>query len=127
MAATDDSGTNPARCDDPQRFNYDRDLVSKAQAWNLARFEQALKDGRSPIVVDRGNGRNEESQKYVLLADQYSYDVVLKEPESPWWQELRVLLKYQRYIDDRILDGWAQSLPPTVITRKNECSMQAPI
>lgn len=32
------------------------------------------------------------------------------EPDSPWWQELRVLLKYKQYVDDELLDAWAKRL-----------------
>jgi len=28
----------------------------------------------------------------------------------PWWQELRVLLKYKQYLDDKLLDAWATRL-----------------
>ncbi|MFT4560059.1 MAG: hypothetical protein ACI93T_001330 [Porticoccaceae bacterium] len=46
----------------------------------------------------------------MILADHYRYQVELREPESPWWQELRVLLKYREFIDGRLFDDWAEEL-----------------
>ena len=64
----------------------------------------------SPIIVDRGNGLNPETQEYAAYAVQHGYQVALAEPDSPWWQELRVLLKYKQYVDDKLFDAWAQKL-----------------
>ena len=44
------------------------------------------------------------------MADQYSYHVELREPDSPWWQELRVLLKYRDFVDGQLFDQWAEQL-----------------
>ena len=34
----------------------------------------------------------------------------LAEPDSRWWQELRVLLKYQQSVDAKLFDAWARKL-----------------
>ncbi len=96
--------------DDPARYDYSEALLPAARAWNLARFQAALAREIAPIVVDRGNGLNPETREYALAAVQHDYEVSLAEPDSPWWQELRVLLKYQGYIDDKLLDAWAKRL-----------------
>lgn len=31
------------------------------------------------------------------VADAHGYEVELREPDSPWWLELRVLLKFSQY------------------------------
>lgn len=95
--------------DDPESYDFRRQLMPQAQAWNFARFVEAVAVGRSPIVVDRGNSRNAETRKYARHAVAHDYEVELAEPESPWWQEIRVLLKYKP-ITDPILDEWAQRL-----------------
>jgi hypothetical protein len=69
--------------DDPTRFDYRADLMEAARRWNFERVRQALEAGTSPIVVDRGNGLSTESQAYARLALDYSYQVELREPESP--------------------------------------------
>jgi len=65
--------------------------------------------GVSPIVVDRGNGRNQESQEYARYAVDRGYQVELKEPESERWQEIHVLLKY-KHVTREILYQWVDRL-----------------
>ncbi len=91
-------------------YDYSADRLGDAREWNLERYQTALRDRVSPIVVDRGNGLNPETLEYVVLAQQQGYGVELKEPNSPWWQELRVLLKYKRYVSSELFDHWATAL-----------------
>jgi hypothetical protein len=96
--------------DDPGRYDYSDELMPVARQWNFARFQAAIAQCVSPIVVDRGNGLNPESKEYAVYAVAHDYCVELAEPDSPWWQELRVLLKYKRYVDDALFDTWAKRL-----------------
>lgn len=95
--------------DDPTKYGYRADLMPKARHGNLARFREAVSRRITPIVIDRGNGLNEETQAYARYAVEHEYHVELKEPESPWWQEIRVLLKYKD-VTREILDRWAEQL-----------------
>lgn len=95
--------------DDRAHYDYSSELLSEARQWNFARFASAVDAGFSPIVVDRGNGRNAETQEYAKYAVDHGYQVELKEPESEWWQEIRVLLKYKSVTRD-ILYQWADEL-----------------
>jgi hypothetical protein len=95
--------------EDPERFDYKEGLMKEARKWNFHRFQQAVEDGLSPIVVDRGNSRSIESQQYIRFAIDRGYVVELREPESEIWQEIRVLLKYKD-ITKPILDEWADRL-----------------
>lgn len=94
----------------PDSYDYSAVRLDDARAWNLERFQIALRDRLAPIVVDRGNGLNPETQEYVVLAQQQGYEVELREPDSPWWRELRVLLKYKRYVAPELFDRWAEAL-----------------
>jgi NEDD4-binding protein 2 len=94
---------------DPTRYDYQEGLLPAARQWNFERFQSAIEKGISPIVVDRGNGRNVETQKYARMAEANGYEIVLAEPDSPWWQEIRVLLKYKPATRE-ILYQWAQIL-----------------
>ncbi len=96
--------------DDPNRYDYQEDLLPVARAWNLLRFRKAAAGGINPIVVDRGNGLNPETREYAVAAVEHGYRLELAEPDSPWWQELRVLLKYRKFVDDRLLNAWADKL-----------------
>ena len=78
--------------DDPTVYQYREERLPQARLWNLQRFEAALAAEISPIVVDRGNGRNRESFEYASRAVARGYKVELREPTSSWWQEIRQLL-----------------------------------
>lgn len=52
---------------------------------------------------------------FTVLAVACGDAVQLADPESLWWQELRVLLKYRRSVADELLDAWAGRL--ALITR----------
>lgn len=95
--------------DDPTVYDYSPEALVEAREWNFQRFTRAIADGVSPIVVDRGNNLSPESQRYAKYAVDHGYQVKLREPESEWWQEIRVLLKY-RPETNRILYEWAERL-----------------
>ncbi len=96
--------------DDPGNYSYSEELLPVARRWNFDRFRQAIAHHASPIVVDRGNGLNAETREYAALAFAQGYRVELAEPDSSWWQELRVLLKYKQHVDDKLFDAWAKQL-----------------
>lgn len=90
-------------------YDYSDDLLPQAQAWNYRRYEVAIDRKQSIIVVDRGNGLNYETYKYAKYALTHHYDIKFIEPNSPWWQEIRVLLKYKEY-NMPVLKQWAVDL-----------------
>lgn len=96
--------------EDPGSYDYSEEMLDDARQWNLNRFDNALAHEVSPIVVDRGNGLNAESRAYVVKARAHGYHVELREPDSPWWIELRVLLKYKQYVSPELFDQWAEAL-----------------
>ncbi len=93
----------------PNHYDFRKDLLQTARDWNFANFQKAVDYGLSPVVVDRGNSRNLETQRYARYGLAHGYKVELKEPESEWWQEIRVLLKYKHVTKD-ILYRWADRL-----------------
>jgi hypothetical protein len=115
--------------EDPTKYDYEPELLEEARRWNFERFKEAVGNGITPIVVDRGNGLNLSTQIYARHAVDHGYEVELKEPESEWWQELRVLLKYKPVTRPLLLQ-WADILarmsrsshrvPAAVIRRRME-------
>lgn len=95
--------------DDPTCYDYDAALLPAARGWNFARFQEAVSAGRTPIVVDRGNGLNQETRAYAVHAVAQGYRVELVEPDSPWWLELRPLLA-DPAANAEALDAWAHRL-----------------
>lgn len=92
-----------------KRYRYDAARLQEARDWNYARFERAIDANVRSVVVDRGNGLNLETQRYAKYATTSGYDVALAEPTSPWWREIRVLLKYKNYTMP-VLEEWAEKL-----------------
>jgi len=95
--------------DSAQAYSYDADRQQEARDWNYRRFTAAVDANVSPVVVDRGNGLNRETQRYAMYAVNRGYNVVIAEPDSPWWQEIRVLLKYKEHTMP-VLEQWADEL-----------------
>lgn len=95
---------------DSSSYDYDKDLLPAARAWIFARMQGAITRGISPIVIDRGNGLNSETREFALYATEKGYQVQLAEPDSSWWLELRVLLKYKEFVSDMLFDEWAEKL-----------------
>ena len=54
-------------------------------------------------------GKRCGTQRYARFAVGHEYSVELKEPESEWWQEIRILLKY-KHLTREILYQWADQL-----------------
>ena len=95
--------------DGTETFEYSNARIPDARRWNFERFEQAIADGASPIVVDRGNGLNAPTQEYVRYALGHGYQVELREPDSPWWSEIRELLR-DKQTNEMTLRAWATRL-----------------
>ena len=94
---------------DPAKYNYRHELQQAACDWNFQRFCKAVDEGITPVIVDRGNSRSLESQRYVRYAVEHGYRVELVEPQTWWWQEIRVLLKYRRLTRPALYE-WAEKL-----------------
>ncbi len=93
----------------PENYFFNKDKLDEARAWTLCQFRDALLNDLSPIVIDRGNGLNHASKQYTDLAMDFGYSLRLQEPISPWWTEIRTLLRY-RPTTNPILEAWAEEL-----------------
>ncbi|MCJ7823582.1 MAG: ATP-binding protein, partial [Anaerolineales bacterium] len=107
--------------DDPARYDYRPELLEEARQWNFERFKEAVGNDVSPIVVDRGNGLNVSTQIYARYAIDNGYEVELKEPESEWWREISVLLKYKQHTRP-VLMQWAD-----ILARMSSSSHRVPV
>lgn len=94
---------------DPRRYDYRPELLEEARRWNFGRFKKGVDEGITPIVVDRGNALTEDTRIYAQFALDRGYRVEIKEPDSEWWQEIRILLKYKQYVWP-VLRRWANIL-----------------
>lgn len=93
-----------------ERYEFDESRLPEARRWVFEQFIVAMEKGISPIVIDRGNGLNHETCQFVLAALERNYQVEIAEPDSLWWIELRILLKYKDFIASELLDLFAEQL-----------------
>ena len=94
---------------DPTEYDFDSERMIDAREWNFERFKDAVDAGNTRIVVDRGNGLTWETRRYAIYAQERGYQLELAEPDSTWWAEIRVLLKYRQY-NLPVLRAWALRL-----------------
>lgn len=93
----------------PELLGKSECSMEEAREANFHDFQRHIQAGRSPIVVDRGNGLNDETYIYVNHAIENGYEIQLEEPNSPWWCEMQTLFRYRPYTD-AILEAWAHQL-----------------
>jgi predicted kinase len=74
-------------------YKFDPKKLGEYHKLNKIRVEEAMKKGISPIVVDNTNTQAWEIKPYVNLADQYGYEIELKEPDTSWRFDAKELAK----------------------------------
>ena len=80
-----------------------------AHKWNQQRVRAAMQRGITPVVVDNTNIRIKEARVYMEMAIKYQYWPEIKESDSPWWLQIRELLKNKQLHSDEI-KNWANKL-----------------
>ncbi|XP_061575678.1 NEDD4-binding protein 2-like 2 isoform X2 [Cololabis saira] len=65
-------------------YRYDPGLLGSAHEWNQSRAEDALHDGRSPVIIDNTNLQAWEMKPYVRMALKRGYKVDFCEPDTSW-------------------------------------------
>ncbi|KAK7496517.1 hypothetical protein BaRGS_00012169 [Batillaria attramentaria] len=78
-------------------YEYNKDELSEAHAWNKQRVKEALERGVTPIIVDNTNVMIWEMLPYAQLADNRGYAVEVLEPETPWKFQPKRLAKYNSH------------------------------
>ncbi len=90
-------------------YDWSRELMQSARAWNFQRIKAAVDAGESPIIVDSDNLVGPVTKQYVAYAFAHGYEVAIKEPNSPWWRTIRELLADKAANADA-LQMWAKRL-----------------
>ncbi|XP_057323772.1 uncharacterized protein LOC130666620 isoform X2 [Microplitis mediator] len=65
-------------------YKYDPTKLSEAHSRNHSRVLNAMKSGRTPIIVDNTNLQIWEMRPYVLMAINHNYGVEVLEMTTPW-------------------------------------------
>ncbi|XP_025964631.1 NEDD4-binding protein 2-like 1 isoform X1 [Dromaius novaehollandiae] len=64
-------------------YVFEHDFLEDAHEWNQAR-DKAMKNGKSPVIIDNTNIHAWEMKPYVMMARENSYEVIFREPDTPW-------------------------------------------
>ncbi|XP_041797409.1 NEDD4-binding protein 2-like 2 isoform X2 [Chelmon rostratus] len=65
-------------------YRYELGLLGAAHEWNQSRAKDAMRDGRSPIIIDNTNIQAWEMKPYVKMALERGYKVDFCEPDTSW-------------------------------------------
>ncbi|NXC41998.1 N42L1 protein, partial [Penelope pileata] len=74
-------------------YVFEPDFLEDAHKWNQKRARKAMKNGKSPVIIDNTNIHAWEMKPYVMMAREYSYEVVFREPDTPWKFNVRELMR----------------------------------
>ncbi|KAI9352912.1 hypothetical protein BDR26DRAFT_914360 [Obelidium mucronatum] len=130
--STDDFWLTPVNHPDgTQTMEYRHDIskLSEAHKWNQQRAQLAMESKSHPlIIIDNTNLQKWEAKPYVECAVRCGYEVVVKEPTTPWWvaKDVDELFKrgthgvpleaiarmVERYEPDFTVDSILKSSPP---------------
>ncbi|NWV65551.1 N4BP2 protein, partial [Malurus elegans] len=67
------------------QYRYDPDCLGEAHEWNRKRAKEAFEMRISPIIIDNTNIQAWEMKPYVILAQEFKYKVMFREPDT-WWK-----------------------------------------
>ncbi|NXX58879.1 N42L1 protein, partial [Scopus umbretta] len=65
-------------------YVFEPDLLEDAHKWNQKRAHKAMKNGKSPVIIDNTNIHAWEMKPYVMMAREHRYEVIFQEPDTPW-------------------------------------------
>jgi len=75
------------------RYMFDVKKLGKAHGWNQKRADDAAKAGKGPIIIDNTLTRAWEARAYAESALENGYRIKIKEPNTPWKFNAKVLAK----------------------------------
>nr|XP_009684899.1 PREDICTED: NEDD4-binding protein 2-like 1 [Struthio camelus australis] len=65
-------------------YVFEHDFLEDAHKWNQTRADKAMKNGKSLVIIDNTNIHAWEMKPYVMMARENSYEVLFREPDTPW-------------------------------------------
>ena len=87
VCSTDDFFIDPIS----QRYVFDPELLGQNHSRNKDKAQQAIKDGKSPVIIDNTNLEKWEMEPYAEMARRYNYAVTIEEPSTPWRYDVATL------------------------------------
>ncbi|KFP83148.1 NEDD4-binding protein 2-like 1, partial [Acanthisitta chloris] len=78
-------------------YIFEPDFLEDAHKWNQKRARKAMKNGKSPVIIDNTNIHAYEAHtsknSCVLQACENGYEVTFQEPDTPWKFNVRELTR----------------------------------
>ncbi|NXI44164.1 N42L1 protein, partial [Galbula dea] len=74
-------------------YVFEPDFLEDAHKWNQKRARKAMKNGKSPVIIDNTNIQAWEMKPYVMMARENRYEVIFQEPDTPWKFNVRELTR----------------------------------
>ncbi|XP_038674354.1 NEDD4-binding protein 2-like 1 isoform X2 [Scyliorhinus canicula] len=65
-------------------YFFEKYLLNEAHEWNHERARTAMRQGKSPIIIDNTNIEAWEMKPYVNMAREHGYEVTFQEPHTSW-------------------------------------------
>ena len=94
----------------PDEYSFNQRFLEQAHKWNQLRAQRRIDMGDPLIVIDNTNTTTKEfCCSYARYAHWQDYQIKIEEPTSPWWLEIRELLKNKR-TNKKVLKEWAIKL-----------------
>ncbi|XP_040439271.1 NEDD4-binding protein 2-like 1 isoform X3 [Falco naumanni] len=85
-------------------YVFEPDFLEDAHKWNQKRARKAMKNGKSPVIIDNTNIHAWEMKPYVMMARENRYEVIFQEPDTPWKFNIQELTR------DKRRDLWPRAL-----------------
>nr|XP_048703303.1 NEDD4-binding protein 2-like 1 isoform X5 [Caretta caretta] len=77
-------------------YVFSPDCLDEAHLWNQKRAHKAMKNGKSPVIIDNTNIHAWEMKPYVIMARENNYEVIFQEPDTHWKFNVRELARSTR-------------------------------
>ncbi|XP_038261536.1 NEDD4-binding protein 2-like 1 isoform X1 [Dermochelys coriacea] len=74
-------------------YVFSHDCLEEAHLWNQKRAHKAMKNGKSPVIIDNTNIHAWEMKPYVIMARENNYEVIFQEPDTHWKFNVRELAR----------------------------------
>jgi hypothetical protein len=108
--STDEYWYKINRPDRPDEYSFYPRLLGQAHKWNMLRAQRRIDMGDPLLIIDNTNTTAKEfCCEYARYAYWQDYKIRIEEPTSPWWLEIRELLKNKRG-NKQALKAWAVKL-----------------
>ncbi|XP_054829326.1 NEDD4-binding protein 2-like 1 isoform X2 [Eublepharis macularius] len=78
-------------------YIFDPDCLEDAHKWNQKRARKAMKNGKSPVIIDNTNIHAWEMKPYVIMALENNYEVIFREPDTHWKFNVRELARHNSH------------------------------